>query len=75
VFNKYLPRTKETPSDWEFVTNDILNGAGIMLFRNKTTDQMDVVVFSPNDLDTFVRFKKGGSSILGCYFPTATSLN
>lgn len=54
VFNKYFPTSKDTPSDWEFVDNDILNGAGIMLFRNKTTDQLDVVTFSPYDLGTFV---------------------
>ena len=77
IFNKYFPQSKETPSDWEFVDNDVLNGAGIMLFKNNknNTNQLDVVAFSPYDLGTSVQFKKGGDSILGCWFPNATSLN
>lgn len=72
VFNKYFPTSKDTPSDWEFVDNDILNGAGIMLFRNKTTDQLDVVTFSPYDLRTFVQFKRG-DSVLGSYLTNTGS--
>lgn len=72
VFNKYFPTSKDTPSDWEFVDNDILNGAGIMLFRNKTTDQLDVVTFSPYDLGTFVQFKRG-DSVLGSYLTNTGS--
>lgn len=72
VFNKYFPTSKDTPSDWEFVDNDILNGAGIMLFRNKTTDQLDVVTFSPYDLGTFVQFKRG-DSVLGSYLTNTRS--
>lgn len=72
VFNKYFPTSKDTPSDWEFVENDVLNGAGIMLFRNKTTDQLDVVAFSPYDLGTFVQFKRG-DSVLGSYLTNTSS--
>lgn len=72
VFNKYFPTSKDTPSDWEFVENDVLNGAGIMLFRNKTTDQLDVVTFSPYDLGTFVQFKRG-DSVLGSYLTNTGS--
>lgn len=72
IFNKYFPQSKDTPSDWEFVDNDVLNGAGIMLFRNKTTDQLDVVAFSPYDLGIFVQFK-GGGSVLGSYLANTGS--
>lgn len=72
IFNKYFPQSKDTPSDWEFVDNDVLNGAGIMLFRNKTTDQLDVVAFSPYDLGIFVQFKRGGS-VLGSYLTNTGS--
>lgn len=72
IFNKYFPQSKDTPSDWEFVDNDVLNGAGIMLFRNKTTDQLDVVAFSPYDLGTFVQFKRG-DSVLGSYLTNTSS--
>lgn len=72
VFNKYLPQSKEVPSDWEFINNDVLNGAGIMLFRNKNTDQVDVVAFSPYDLGTFVQFKKG-DSVLGSFLTNTAS--
>ena len=72
IFNKYFPQSKDTPSDWEFVDNDVLNGAGIMLFRNKTTDQVDVVAFSPYDLGTFVQFKRG-DSVLGSYLTNTGS--
>lgn len=74
ILHKYFPTSKETPSDWEFVENDILNGAGIMLFRNKTTNHMDVVVFSPYNLETFIQFKKGSKSVIGCHFATETAL-
>lgn len=73
IFNKYFPQSKDTPSDWEFVDNDVLNGAGIMLFRNKTTDQLDVVAFSPYDLGIFVQFKRGGGSVLGSYLTNTRS--
>lgn len=72
IFNKYFPQSKDTPSDWEFIDNDVLNGAGIMLFRNKTTDQVDVVAFSPYDLGTFVQFKRG-DSVLGSYLTNTRS--
>lgn len=72
IFNKYFPQSKDTPSDWEFVDSDVLNGAGIMLFRNKTTDQLDVVAFSPYDLGIFVQFKRGGS-VLGSYLTNTGS--
>lgn len=72
IFNKYFPQSKDTPSDWEFVDNDVLNGAGITLFRNKTTDQMDVVAFSPYDLGVFVQFKKG-DNVLGSYLTNTRS--
>lgn len=72
IFNKYFPQSKDTPSDWEFVDNDVLNGAGIMLFRNKTTDQLDVVAFSPYDLGIFVQFKRG-DSVLGSYLTNTRS--
>lgn len=72
IFNKYFPQSKNTPSDWEFVDNDVLNGAGIMLFRNKTTDQLDVVAFSPYDLGIFVQFKRG-DSVLGSYLTNTGS--
>lgn len=43
-----------------------------MLFRNKTTDQVDVVAFSPYDLGTFVQFKNG-DSVLGSYLTNTRS--
>jgi hypothetical protein len=45
-----------------------------MLFKHKN-GQMDVVLFSPYDLDTPAKLKKKGDSVLGSYFSTATSLN
>lgn len=74
IFNKYFPTSKETPSDWTFLENDILNGAGILLFKHKN-GQLDVVITSPYDLDVQVKFKKGGNSILGGLFTTDTALN
>lgn len=75
LFNKYLAKTKEHPSDWELVKNDLLNGAGIILIKNKTTQQLDIMMFSPYDLDIKIKFDKGGDSVLGCHFQTATALN
>lgn len=66
IFNKYFPPSKDTSSDWEFIESDVLNSSGIMLFRNKTTDQLDVVALSGCDLDVFVKFKRG-DSVLGSY--------
>lgn len=66
VFQKYFPHSSEEKSDWEFVENDLLNGAGIILLKNKNTDQLDVVALSPCDLGVKVNFKRG-DSLLGSY--------
>lgn len=71
VFNKYFPHSKDIPSDWEFIENDILNGAGMMLFKHRN-GQLDVVSFSPYDLNVFVKFSKG-DSVLGSYLTNTRS--
>lgn len=73
IFNKYLPKSKETPSDWEFIENDVLNSAGIMLFRHKN-GQMDVVAVSPYDLGVRVSLKRSSDTIIGDLL-TTTGLN
>ena len=67
TFSKYFAPNEETPSDWEFVQNDILNSAGILLFRHKDSNQLDVIALSENDLTAQIKFGKG-TNLLGNYY-------
>ena len=71
IFKKYFPKTKDDTPDWEFIENDILNSAGIILFKHKN-GQLDVITLSPYDLGVEINFKQG-KSILGSYLSNTQS--
>jgi hypothetical protein len=49
---------------WEIVSNKTLEAANIILFKNKDTEQLDIVVLSPQNLRQIRKFK-GRTNILG----------
>ena len=73
IFGKYIPNTPEE-AEWEIQENYLLNQNGIILFKNKNTNQVDIVSISPWDLDARLKFKKSSEHILGGLL-TTTGLN
>lgn len=65
VLSKYLPIDKDTPSDWDLNTE--LIEYNILLFKNKTTKQIDIVDITSEDLQQQGDFRKGATNILGSY--------
>ena len=74
ILNKYF-KFKEINGnklyDWELIENDILSQAGIIMFRNNETEQVDVITLSPQNLDVIVKFK-GRNNIMGSLCPDNT---
>lgn len=66
IFGKYFLKDGDEKSEWKMIDNDILNSAGILLFLNSRTKQLDVVSISNFNLNTKVSFRKG-DTILGCH--------
>ena len=58
IFGRYATE------DWEVLDNDEADNLGIMMFRNKKTNIMDIVSITSNDLDGIVPLNIG-STILG----------
>lgn len=52
--------------DWEFIDNDILLSANMLMFRNNRTNQVDVISLSPYDLNVEAKFRRG-NTIAGHY--------
>lgn len=65
-FETEINGEKKTPL-WEFVENDILNGANILVFRNVHTGQLDFIQLSPYNIRAKARFKKSNDHILGSH--------
>lgn len=65
VLSKYLPINKDTESDW--ILNKDLIEYNILLFKNRNTNQVDVVSISSEDLEQMGDFRKGAKNILGSY--------
>lgn len=61
-------------NDWEFIENDVLNAANILVFRNKETYQLDFVLMSPYNLKTKTRLKKSNEHILGDHLYSAQNV-
>lgn len=59
---------------WELINNDILTEAGILVFRNKYTQQLDVVTLTNFDVTQEYKFK-GRNNLLGYYLPDINSEN
>lgn len=54
--------------DWEFINNDTLLNANILMFQNVKTGQIDIISLSPYDLNQTMKFKRSTASTLGgCY--------
>lgn len=72
-FNKYFA-DKQVKDDgtfdytWKLVSNDILKEAGILIFQNKYTDQIDIITLTNYDITQQYKFK-GRNNILGYYIP------
>ena len=57
---------------WTLEENDSLTNANILLFRNKATNQVDVVTITPFDVSTKVQYK-GRNNLLGSYITDVNS--
>lgn len=65
VLSKYLPVDHETQTDWELNTE--LIEYNILLFKHKTTGQLDMVTLSSEDFQQLGNFRKGATNILGTF--------
>lgn len=63
-----------TGYNWELLESDTLADAGILLFRHKATNQLDVIMLSDYDFDTKLK-TKGRDNLLGYYLPDMNSQN
>ena len=59
---------------WEMIDNTTLTNANILLFRNKKTDQLDIISLTPFEVDTKSKVH-GRNNILGYYLPDLNSKN
>lgn len=57
---------------WKLIDNELLNNAGILIFQNKYTHQLDVVTLTTYDVTTKYQFK-GRKHLLGYYLPDANN--
>ena len=77
-FGKYFDYGKPEVKDgkflytWELIDNELLNNAGILVFQNKYTHQLDVVTLTTYDVTTKYQFK-GRKHLLGYYLPDANN--
>ena len=77
-FGKYFDYGKPEVKDgkflytWELIDNELLNNAGILIFQNKYTHQLDVVTLTTYDVTTKYLFK-GRNHLLGYYLPEANT--
>ena len=77
-FGKYFDYGKPEIKDdkflytWELIDNELLNNAGILVFQNKYTHQLDVVTLTTYDVTTKYQFKKR-KHLLGYYLPDANN--
>lgn len=77
-FGKYFDYGKPEVKDgkflytWELIDNELLNNAGILVFQNKYTHQLDVVTLTTYDVTTKYLFK-GRNHLLGYYLPDANN--
>lgn len=69
-FSKYFMHTKDNEGKynytWELLNLNTLHSAGILVFRNKHTDQLDVITLTTHDVALTYPFK-GRDNLLGYY--------
>ena len=54
---------------WELIDNSLLADAGILIFRNKYTGQLDTITLTNYDVAVDYNFKKERDNLLGYYLP------
>ena len=60
---------------WELVNNqELLNNSGVLMFRHKATNQIDIITLSPYDLST-KNTVKGRDHLLGYYMGNINNYN
>ena len=71
-FSKYFEHTVTENGDfeysWELINNDLLTEAGILVFWNKYTYQLDAITLTNFDVAQEYKFK-GRDNLLGYYLP------
>lgn len=67
TFSMYLEYDENGEHLWQFLENDTLQKCGILLFRNRLTKQIDVVVPSAFRVNEYIPLKYGEKNILGYY--------
>lgn len=63
-----------TEYKWELIDNQTLFNANVLMFRNKTTNQLDVISLTPFEVDLKSKVK-GRDNLLGYYLPDMNSYN
>ena len=71
---KHIVKDDKFENDWEFIENDVLNAANILVFRNRDTHQLDFVLMSPYNLKTKAKLKKSNEHILGDHLYSAQNV-
>jgi len=74
ILNKYFKFQEINDKkiyDWNLLEDDLLSEAGILLFQNRKTGQIDVITLSDYNLNVQTHFK-GRNNIMGSYIPDNT---
>lgn len=67
--------TDEDPDyKWEFIDNEVLHNANILMFRHKITNQVDVITLTPFDIAETSK-AKGRDNLLGQFIPDLNNEN
>ena len=68
IFSKYFnknyrkdpndKKSKEEKPEWELLSNDVIDGTGLILLRHRDTGQIDVISLTDLDLNTETNFRR-----------------
>ena len=78
-FQKYFSKLGDVEDGkinyvWKLIDNKLLTDAGILLFHNKITHQVDVITLTTHDVSTQYKFKER-KNLLGYYLPDMNDRN
>lgn len=76
TLNKYFKFEKINDKkiyEWDMIEDDILSSAGILMFKNRNTEQIDVIALSSFNLNKQTQFKNR-NNIMGSWTPDNTKM-
>lgn len=67
ILRPYLEFDDEGNALWELIETPVLHQCGLLLFRNHTTHQLDLIIASPHNVDTQMKLANDNTNLLGMY--------